>query len=62
MNLRAYVAEFVGTGMLLIAVVGSGIMAERLCGGNVGLALLAMTFVTIAVANRLPALGRGAAP
>ena len=35
------VAEMVGTAFLLIAVVGSGIMAERLSGGNVGLALLA---------------------
>src|SRR4030081_2280406 len=40
------VAEFVGTAMLLVAVVGSGIMAERLCGGNVGLALLANAIAT----------------
>ena len=33
--------ELVATAFLLIAVVGSGIMAKRLCGGNVGLALLA---------------------
>lgn len=33
--------EGLATGALLIAVVGSGIMAERLCGGNIGLALLA---------------------
>jgi glycerol uptake facilitator-like aquaporin len=45
-NLRAVTAEFVGTGMLLIAVVGSGIMAQRLCGGNVGLALLANAVAT----------------
>lgn len=45
-NLRAIVAEFVGTAMLLLAVVGSGIMAERLCGGNVGLALLANALAT----------------
>ncbi len=46
MNLRASVAEFTGTAMLLIAVVGSGIMAQRLCGGNVGLALLANALAT----------------
>ena len=45
-NLRAIVAELVGTAMLLLAVVGSGIMAERLCGGNVGLALLANALAT----------------
>jgi glycerol uptake facilitator-like aquaporin len=43
---RALVAEFVGTAMLLVAVVGSGIMAERLCGGNIGLALLANALAT----------------
>jgi glycerol uptake facilitator-like aquaporin len=37
---EAVAVEFIATGFLLIAVVGSGIMAERLCGGNVGLALL----------------------
>ncbi len=36
----------VGTAFLLAAVVGSGIMGERLAGGNVGLALLANTIVT----------------
>jgi glycerol uptake facilitator-like aquaporin len=45
-NPRAVVAEFVGTAMLLLAIVGSGIMAERLCGGNVGLALLANALAT----------------
>jgi glycerol uptake facilitator-like aquaporin len=40
------VAEFLGTAFLVAAVVGSGIMAERLCGGNVGLALLANTVAT----------------
>jgi glycerol uptake facilitator-like aquaporin len=39
-------AEFVATAFLLIAVVGSGIMAQRLCGGNVGLALLANAIAT----------------
>ncbi|MGH7386013.1 MAG: aquaporin, partial [Candidatus Rokuibacteriota bacterium] len=40
------VAEAVGTAMLLAAVVGSGIMGERLAGGNVALALLANTAAT----------------
>jgi len=44
--LREAVVEFVATAFLLIAVVGSGIMAERLCGGNVGLALLANAIAT----------------
>ncbi len=39
-------AEFLGTGFLVAAVVGSGIMAERLAGGNVALALLANTIAT----------------
>jgi glycerol uptake facilitator-like aquaporin len=43
---RRVVAEAVGTGMLLAAVVGSGIMAERLSGGNQALALLANTIAT----------------
>ena len=38
--------ELVATACLLIAVVGSGIMAEKLCGGNVGLALLANAIAT----------------
>ena len=41
-----YLAEFIGTLMLVMAVVGSGIMAENLAGGNVGLALLANTIAT----------------
>lgn len=40
-------AECLGTAMLLCAVIGSGIMAERLSGGNSGLALLANTLVTV---------------
>jgi glycerol uptake facilitator-like aquaporin len=40
-------AEFIGTATLLCAVIGSGIMAERLSGGNMGLALLANTLVTV---------------
>ena len=46
LSARAAVSEFVGTAMLLVAVVGSGIMAERICGGNVGLALLANAIAT----------------
>jgi glycerol uptake facilitator-like aquaporin len=46
MRARAVVAEFTGTAFLLLAVVGSGIMAQRLCGGNVGLALLANALAT----------------
>jgi glycerol uptake facilitator-like aquaporin len=40
------VAEAVGTALLLATVVGSGIMAERLAGGNVAIALLANTLAT----------------
>jgi glycerol uptake facilitator-like aquaporin len=40
-------AECLGTAMLLCAVIGSGIMAERLSGGNNGVALLANTLATV---------------
>ncbi len=43
---RRAAAEFLGTLFLVAAVVGSGIMAERLSGGNVALALLANTIAT----------------
>ena len=43
---RRIVAEFVGTLLLLAAVVGSGIMGERLAGGNIAIALLANTIAT----------------
>lgn len=43
---RKVTAEAVGTALLLATVVGSGIMAERLAGGNVALALLANTIAT----------------
>ena len=43
---RRVTAEAVGTCLLLAAVVGSGIMAERLAGGNVAVALLANTMAT----------------
>ena len=44
--LRRTVSEFLGTGFLVAAVVGSGIMAEKLAAGNVAIALLANTIVT----------------
>ena len=43
---RRIIAELIGTALLLAIVVGSGIMAERLAGGNVALALLANTLAT----------------
>jgi glycerol uptake facilitator-like aquaporin len=43
---RRALAEAIGTALLLAAVVGSGIMAERLAGGNVALALLANSLAT----------------
>jgi glycerol uptake facilitator-like aquaporin len=45
---RRLTAEALGTAMLLAAVVGSGIMADRLAGGNVAVALLANTIATAA--------------
>lgn len=44
---RQALAEFVGTAGLLCAVIGSGIMAERLSGGNDAIALLANTLATV---------------
>jgi glycerol uptake facilitator-like aquaporin len=46
---RRTVAEWLGTAFLLAAVVGSGIMAERLASGNVALALLCNTIPTGAI-------------
>src|SRR6266851_3585623 len=43
---RRATAELTGTALLLAAVVGSGIMGERLAGGNVAIALLANTVAT----------------
>ncbi len=43
---RRAVAELLGTAFLLAAVIGSGIMGERLSGGNIALALLANTIAT----------------
>lgn len=46
---RRVTAEFVGTLFLVATVIGSGIMAERLAGANVALALLANTLATGAI-------------
>jgi glycerol uptake facilitator-like aquaporin len=45
---RRFTAEAIGTAMLLAAVVGSGIMADRLSGGNDAIALLANAVATAA--------------
>src|SRR5580693_1606669 len=46
-SLRARItAEFLGTAFLVAAVIGSGIMGERLAGGSVAIALLANTIAT----------------
>jgi glycerol uptake facilitator-like aquaporin len=44
--IRRAASEALGTAFLLMAVVGSGIMGERLAGGNVAIALLANTLAT----------------
>ncbi len=49
-------AEGLGSALLAATVVGSGITAERLSGGNVGIALLANTAATVAVLATLIAL------
>jgi glycerol uptake facilitator-like aquaporin len=49
MSLRAVFAEGLGSLLLFATVIGSGIMAETLCGGNVALALLANTLATGAI-------------
>src|SRR5580698_7082257 len=46
---RRIFAEWLGTAFLLAAVVGSGIMAQRLAGGNAALALLGNTIPTGAI-------------
>jgi len=43
---RRLASEFLGTAFLLIAIVGSGIMGERLANGNVAIALLANSVAT----------------
>ena len=45
-TLRAAAAELLGTAALLAVVVGSGIMGERLAGGNIAIALLANSLTT----------------
>lgn len=45
-SIEEALAEFFGTAMLLLAVVGSGIMAENLAQGNAALALLANSLAT----------------
>jgi len=47
MALRKVFAEALGTALLLAVVIGSGIMAERLAGGNAAIALLANTLATV---------------
>ena len=44
---RRLLAECLGTALLLAVVIGSGVMAERLSGGNVAVALLANTLATV---------------
>ena len=44
---RKLLAELLGTALLLAIVIGSGIMAERLSGGNTAIALLANTAATV---------------
>src|SRR5687767_14935987 len=46
---RRLAAEALGTFFLVMAVVGSGIMADRLAGGNEALALLCNTLATAAI-------------
>src|SRR5215813_3133886 len=46
---RRIFSEWLGTAFLLAAVVGSGIMAQKLAGGNVALALLCNTIATGAI-------------
>ena len=53
---RRLLAEGLGSTLLAATVVGSGVMAERLSGGNTGIALLANTAATVAVLAPLIAL------
>jgi len=53
---RRLLAEGLGSTLLAATVVGSGVMAERLSGGNTGIALLANTAATVAVLAALIAL------
>jgi hypothetical protein len=61
--IKRLAAECLGTGLLVATVVGSGIMAEKLAGGNVALALLGNTLPTGAILVVLIlALGQSLAP
>lgn len=53
---RAWCAEALGSMTLAAAVIGSGIMAERLANGNLAVALLANTFASIAALGSIIAL------
>jgi len=53
---RAVTAEFLGALLLTAAVIGSGIMGERLAGGNLAVALLANTGATVATLATLISL------
>ena len=46
-TLHKLVAEVLGTALLLAVVIGSGIMGERLAGGNAAVALLANALATV---------------
>jgi len=50
---RKLCAEFVGSLLLAACVIGSGIMAERMAGGNAAVVLLANTLATVAVLGAL---------
>jgi glycerol uptake facilitator-like aquaporin len=45
-DIRHAIAEFLGSGLLLATVIGSGIMGEQLAGGNTAIALLGNTIAT----------------
>jgi len=57
--MRRYISEVIATAFLMMTIVGSGIMAERLSGGNIAVALLANT---LAIAGALTALILAFAP
>ena len=47
--MKNYLAEFIGTYLLVAVVIGSGIMAESLANGNIAVALLGNTIATGAI-------------
>jgi glycerol uptake facilitator-like aquaporin len=55
-TIRVLLAEGLGSLLLAATVIGSGIMAERLAGGNLAIALIANTGATVAVLATLIAL------